>query len=103
MRNAIIRFCAIVALLGFGNEIRAVRSGGHLFLLNDSISPDENNGKVIEEYDSIRAAHALKENAVVYASKDTLDLGQVVMFSLYLCTTIPKRYIAWSICTGNNR
>ena len=47
MRNAIIRFCAIVALLGFGNEIRAVRSSGHLFLLNDSISPDENNGKAI--------------------------------------------------------
>lgn len=32
MKNAIIRFCAIVALLGFGSEIRAARSGGHLFL-----------------------------------------------------------------------
>lgn len=45
MKNAIIRFCAIVALLGFGSEIRAARSGGHLFLPNDSISPDENTGQ----------------------------------------------------------
>lgn len=98
MRNAIIRFCAIVALLGFGNEIRAVRSGGHLFLLNDSISPDENNGKVIEEYDSIRAAHALKENAVVYASKDTLDLWRLscspyISVQQYLKGTLPGVYV----------
>lgn len=98
MKNAIIRFCAIVALLGFGSEIRAARSGGHLFLPNDSISPDENTGQIMENTDLIRAAHDTKKKAVIYASKDTLNLWELsrspyISLQQYLKGTLPGVYV----------
>ena len=38
MKNAIIRTFAIVALLGFGSEMKAVRSSEAFYFSNDSIS-----------------------------------------------------------------
>lgn len=95
MKNAIIRLCAIVALLGFGNEMRAVRSVGNLFVSNDSISPDENVGQLMEKEDSIRKSI---ENAVIYDLKDTLDLWKLsrspyISVQQYLKGTVPGMYV----------
>ena len=54
MKNAIIRTFAIVALLGFGSEMKAVRSSEAFYFSNDSISPDENIGQLSEREDSFR-------------------------------------------------
>ena len=63
MKNAIIRLCAIVALLGFGSEMKAVRGITGIFFSNDSISPEENVEQLMEKRDSIRKSI---ENAVIY-------------------------------------
>ena len=83
MKNAIIRTFAIVALLGFGSEMKAVRSSEAFYFSNDSISPDENIGQLSEREDSIRKS---MEEAV-----------------LYICTAIFERFRTWSVCTGNYR
>lgn len=49
MKNAIIRLCAIVALLGFGSEMKAVRGITGIFFSNDSISPEENVEQLMEK------------------------------------------------------
>lgn len=95
MKNAIIRFFAIVALLGFGNEMKAVRSDGHLFLPIDSILPTENIGQLSEKSDSNSDA---KKKMVVYVSKDTLDVWKLsrssyISVQQYLKGALPGVYI----------
>lgn len=98
MKNAIIY--AIVALLGFGSEVRAVRSIGDLLVLNDSISPDESVGALVKRENTI---HSAKENSIVYNLKDTLDLWKQSLLSIYFCTTIFEGYNTWSACAGEYR
>lgn len=93
MKNAIIRFCAIVALLGFGSEMRAIRSGGYL-LAKDSILPDENAGQPIGKTDSVCRV----ENVNFYQFEDTLDLWNLsrssyISVQQYLKGTLPGVYV----------
>lgn len=93
MKNAIIY--AIVALLGFGSEVRAVRSIGDLLVLNDSISPDESVGALVKRENTI---HSAKENSIVYNLKDTLDLWKqsrspYISVQQYLKGTIPGVHV----------
>lgn len=95
MKNAIIRMFAIVALLGFGSEMRAVRSSEAFYFSNDSISPDENIGQLSEREDSIRKSI---EEAVIYKLKDTLDLWKLsrspyISVQQYLKGSIPGVYV----------
>ena len=93
MKNAII--CAIVALLGFGSEMRAARSIGDLLVSNDSISPDGSIGLLTAKVDSISGT---MENARIYKLKDTLDLWKqsrspYISVQQYLKGTIPGVYV----------
>lgn len=95
MKNAIIRLCAIVALLGFGSEMRAVRNIGDFFFSNDSISPDENTRLLMEKEDSICKSI---ESAIIYKSRDTLDLWKLsrapyVSVQQYLKGTLSGIYV----------
>lgn len=95
MKNAIIRTFAIVALLGFGSEMKAVRSSEAFYFSNDSISPDENIGQLSEREDSIRKS---MEEAVIYKLKDTLDLWNLsrspyISVQQYLKGTVPGVYV----------
>ena len=95
MKNAIIRTFAIVALLGFGSEMKAVRSSEAFYFSNDSISPDENIGQLSEREDSIRKS---MEEAVIYKLKDTLDLWNLsrspyISVQQYLKGSVPGVYV----------
>lgn len=95
MKNAIIRLCAIVALLGFGSEMKAVRGITGIFFSNDSISPEENVEQLMEKRDSIRKSI---ENAVIYNLRDTLDLWKLsrapyISVQQYLKGTVPGVYV----------
>ena len=95
MKNAIIRTFAIVALLGFGSEMKAVRSSEAFYFSNDSISPDENIGQLSEREDSIRKS---MEEAVIYKLKDTLDLWNLsrspyISVQQYLKGSVPGAYV----------
>lgn len=86
---------AIVALLGFGSEMRAVRSSEAFYFSNDSISPDENIGQLSEREDSIRKSI---EEAVIYKLKDTLDLWNLsrspyISVQQYLKGSVPGVYV----------
>ena len=97
MKNAIIRTFAIVALLGFGSEMKAVRSSEAFYFSNDSISPDENIGQLSEREDSIRKS---MEEAVIYKLKDTLDLWNLSR-SPYI--SVPVSYTHLSECPLETR
>lgn len=95
MKNAIIRTFAIVALLGFGSEMKAVRSSEAFYFSNDSISPDENIGQLSEREDSTRKS---MEEAVIYKLKDTLDLWNLsrspyISVQQYLKGSVPGVYV----------